>query len=190
VTLPLPPRPTDRSTVWLFLVLALWMGVLTWMLVTAAAARSQARHAPEALLLARLTVHEAGLDSPADAVLIDEVLRGIVERDGVSYSRAVELASPRWSRCAVRRSCERTVSGPAGGRRRAGMCIARGGSSCSRGVSAWCAVRCRACARSRRGCGGAEPMCCAGRDAARRGVMLGVWARGIWGAHGSDEAGR
>jgi hypothetical protein len=102
VTLPLPPRPTDRSTVWLFLVLALWMGVLTWMLVTAAAARSQARPAPEALL-ARLTAHEAGLESPADAVLIDEVLRGIVERDGVSYSRAVELASPRWSRCAVRR---------------------------------------------------------------------------------------
>ena len=90
--MPLPPDPRDRSGPLLLLALAVWIGALT--LLMAASASAQAH---EALLLARLTAHEAGLDSPADAVLIDEV----------SYSRAVELASPRWSRCAVRRAWTR-----------------------------------------------------------------------------------
>lgn len=62
----------------------------------------------DALRLARLTAHEAGLGSPADAGLIHAVLRGIVERDGVSYRRAIALAAPRWARCEVSRrwTCE------------------------------------------------------------------------------------
>lgn len=104
MSLSLPPSPVDRSPLYLLIALGVWIGFLTWMMATAATAQRREPPPSNALLLARLTAHEAGLDSPADAGLIHDVLTGIVERDGVSYSRAVELASPRWSRCAVRRS--------------------------------------------------------------------------------------
>lgn len=57
----------------------------------------------DAVTLARLCVHEAGWESPADCVLIHNVLVGISERDDVSYRRAAELAAPRLARCAVSR---------------------------------------------------------------------------------------
>lgn len=79
---------------------------------------ASAQREPDHVVLARLTVHEAGWASPADASLIHDVLSGIVERDGVSYARAAELAAPRLARCAVRR---RWVCGLAeDGRRPAG----------------------------------------------------------------------
>lgn len=97
--------------------------VILGLLVSAVALRgcvgeAEAQREPDHVVLARLTVHEAGWDSPADASLIHDVLAGIVERDGVSYARAAELASPRLARCAVRR---RWVCGLAeDGRRPAG----------------------------------------------------------------------
>lgn len=57
----------------------------------------------DAVTLARLCVHEAGWDSPADCALIHAVLMGIVERDGVTYEQAAELAAPRLARCMVSR---------------------------------------------------------------------------------------
>lgn len=78
----------------------LWLGLFALIGILSA----QRHHAPtDAELLARITVHEAGFDSPADSMLVHEVLLGIVERSGVSYARAAELASPRLARCAVRR---------------------------------------------------------------------------------------
>lgn len=100
-------RRAQRRELWAELVAA---GIVfAAMLVMASAMQSCAGHASaqldedDALILARLTVHESGWDSPADAVLIHQVLLGIVERDGVSYARAAELAAPRLARCAVAR---------------------------------------------------------------------------------------
>ncbi len=76
-------------------LLLILLGV--WLLV----AIVRAQPTDEALALARLTVHEAGWDSPADVGLIHGVLRGIQERDRVSFRRAVELASPPWARGAT-----------------------------------------------------------------------------------------
>lgn len=72
-------------------VLLILLGL--WALVAIARGQSE----DDGLILARLTVHEAGFDSPADASLIHAVLSGIVERDHVSYRRAAALAAPRWS---------------------------------------------------------------------------------------------
>lgn len=78
--------------------IGMWLGLFALLGVLSG------QHRPtDAELLARITVHEAGFDSPADAVLIHEVLTSIVERTGVSYARAAELASPRLARCEVRR---------------------------------------------------------------------------------------
>lgn len=104
MSLALPPSPVDRSPLYLLIALGVWIGFLTWMMATAATAQRREPPPSDALLLARLCVHESGFSSPPDCGLIHDVLTGIVERDGVSYSRAVELASPRWSRCAVSRT--------------------------------------------------------------------------------------
>lgn len=79
--------------------IGLWLGLFALIGVLSA----QRARTTDAELLARITVHEAGFDSPADTMLVHEVLSGIVERSGVSYARAAELASPRLARCAVRR---------------------------------------------------------------------------------------
>lgn len=70
-----------------------------WLMPLAVSAQSEA----DAVTLARLAVHESGWDSPADVALVHAVLAGIVERDGVSYQRAAELAAPRLARCEVSR---------------------------------------------------------------------------------------
>ena len=126
-------RRAQRRELWAELVAA---GIVfAAMLVMASAMQSCAGHASaqldedDALILARLTVHEAGWDSPADAVLIHQVLLGIVERDGVSYARAAELAAPRLARCAVCRIGWRSTSSS---KRSQSRCKPSSTSQCSR----------------------------------------------------------
>jgi hypothetical protein len=83
------------------------MAVLVLLVLAACSSLAFGQAAPsddDALRLACLTVHEAGVDALADASLIHAVVSGIAERDRVSYRRAMALAAPRWARCEVRRT--------------------------------------------------------------------------------------
>ena len=73
--------------------------VLACALLSAAPAEAQADH----VLLARTCVSEAGWISPTDCPAILAVIRGIADRDGVSFRRAWALASPRLAECSVNR---------------------------------------------------------------------------------------